>query len=83
MVPVWFFSLLFNHVWQYGVPDLAGGGGEHEFKGSGEAAVDIPGALGLGVYGRDRAGLGGPVQLWILWADADVAAHWACGDGAL
>ena len=83
MVPLWFFSFLLNDVWQYGFPDLAGGGREQELKGSGEAVVDIPGAVGLGVYGRDRAGLGGSVQFWILWTDADVAAHRACGDGAL
>lgn len=83
VVPVWFFGILYDDVWQYGIPDMACGIRRAEPAGGGEASVDDPCTMGLGLHGRERAGLGGPVQLWILRSDADFGNHRSGSDGPL
>lgn len=83
MVPVWIPDFLYDDVWQYGIPDMAGCIRRTESSGSGEAAVDDPRAMGLGLHSGQCAGLGCTVQLRVLWPDADFGYHRAGGDGAL
>ena len=75
VVPVRLSDLLPGHVWERGVPDLAGGLRRGLPAGGGEAVLDLPGPLGVGLYGGRRAGLGRTVQLRILQPDAHIASN--------
>lgn len=83
MVSLWIFSVLFNDVWKYNLPDVAGWKRCPVIKRSREAFLDISGTVVLGLYGGNSSGLGCPVQLWILQSDADLTVDRSDRNGSL
>ena len=73
LVPLWLSGLFSGDVREHALPDLPGGSWSRVAPGGHQALLDVPGPVGLDVYGRDGPGLGGAVQLRFLWAYADVA----------
>lgn len=82
-IPVWIPGVLPDHVWQHHPSDVAGGIRREKPDGGHQAAVDVPGTVGLGVYRRHHGGLGGAVLLRLLQPDADLDDYRPCGDGAV
>ena len=81
MVSVYFSPVFPCHVWKYGVPDLSGCGRSPVAERSDSTVLDVPGSLGLDVYGGNCSGLGGSIQFRILQYDADFTADRSGGYG--
>lgn len=65
------------HVREYGLSNLSGGGRCRKSARSNQAVLDIPGSVGMDVFGKHIPGLGGTVQFWILQSDAYIAFNWS------
>ena len=72
MVPLWFFGILYDYVWNHGIQDLCGIQRCIIPQGGGKTVLDVPCAVGLCFLEWFRPGLGGAVCFWFLWADADI-----------
>ena len=66
MVPLRVSDLFYDHVCQYALPDLSGGGRGKGAEGSHHPVLDLPSALGLGLHGRNSDSVGGTVQFWTV-----------------
>lgn len=53
VVPLWFPDFLFDHVRQYGVPNLFSRRGRGITAGSHQTVLDIPRTMGLDLYCRN------------------------------
>ena len=54
MVPLRLFCVLHDDVWEYALSDLLGIWRGELLTGNRKALLDVPRAVGLGVYGRKR-----------------------------
>ena len=52
MVPIWFFDFLSYDVWNNGISNLPCGQRSRKPAGSNQAVLDVPGSLGLDVFGK-------------------------------
>ena len=78
VLPVWVFDFLFRHVFPHAVEHLPGLCRCERFVPSGDALVDVPGAVALGVPRHAVFPEGGPICLWVLQCDAHVDGSRAC-----
>ena len=83
MVPLRLSVLLYGHVRQYAVADLSCSCAGRVFARGSDAALDVQGSLGVGLYRRQLSGVGCTVCLWLLQRDADIYAVRLGGDGAV
>lgn len=66
MVSVRFSDIFPCYVREYGFSNLPGGGRCRKSARSNQAVLDIPGSVGVDIFGKHIPGLGGAVQLWVL-----------------
>ena len=83
MVPLWLFGVLHDDVWEYALSDLLGIWRGKLLTASRKALLDIPRAVGMGIYGRKCAGLGGAVCFRFLQSYADICLDRPDRDGLI
>ena len=70
MVQVRLFGVLYDHVWNHGIPDLRGVQRGIIPQTGGKTVLDLPCALGICLHERFRSGLGCAVCFRFLRTDA-------------